>query len=210
MLVKDMQNIVSIQNLDKPKKKKKNNPKKKKEKSAKKKERQAKKSKRRGVAYGQKKEAEKLAQGMIHRNTALQLLGCEVKEEELVTNKDAVEETERAHLAALDAYDYENDQCASGYPYPSEHFFSFPNMRFPYECALGYPSRSPSPQTLEAYERERLVRQKEMAAKVAEEVAGMVALNREMARWNETAMAAIAIAARARRARAIFQKVMRK
>ena len=95
-----MQNIVSIQNLDKPKKKKKNNPKKKKEKSAKKKERQAKKSKRRGVAFGQKKEAEKLAQGMIHRNTALQLLGCEVKEEELVTNKDAVEETERAHFGS--------------------------------------------------------------------------------------------------------------
>ena len=77
-----MQNIVSIQNLDQPKNKinnpKKKNPKKKKEKSAKKKERQAKKSKRRGVAFGQKKEAEKLAQGMIHRNTALQLLSCDL------------------------------------------------------------------------------------------------------------------------------------
>lgn len=149
MLVKATPNIVSIQNWYKPKKiketfainpkKKKetlvNNPKKKKEKSAKKKERQAKKSERRGIAFGEKKEAERLAQGMIRRNAELQLLGCEVKEEELVTNKDAVEEAERAHLAALAAYEYENDQCASGYPF--EPFVFFPNIHSPYDCAQG-------------------------------------------------------------------------
>ena len=104
---------------DKPKKKTKktteilvNKTKKKKKRPAKNKEKQAEKSKHCMNAFGQKKEAEKLAQGMICRNAELQLLGCEVKEEELVTNKDAVEEAERAFWAAQIAFD--NDQCASG------------------------------------------------------------------------------------------------
>ena len=69
-------------------------------------------SKRRMNAFGQKKQAKKLAQDIIYHNAArLQLLGGEVKEEKLVTNK---EEAERAYLTAQNVHDSENDQCASG------------------------------------------------------------------------------------------------
>ena len=81
-----MQNLVDKSHKTKKKKKTLvNKPKKNRATSATKKEKQAKKSKHRGVAFGRKKEAKKLAQGMIHRNNELQLLGCEVKEEKLLT-----------------------------------------------------------------------------------------------------------------------------
>ena len=105
-------------------------------------------------------------------------------------------------------YKVREEECTTSIP-------DDPNCYIPSVCSSGYPSRSPSPngfwsrETVEAHKRERRIRQLEMDAKFAEDVAATIRSNQQE-RKEELAHAHKAgIAARARRARAVLNKAVK-
>ena len=127
--------------------------------------------------FQQKKRSDELAAGMSVRNAALEQLGYRVQEEE----------------------------CTTSIP-------DDPNCYIPSVCSSGYPSRSPSPngcwskEMVEAHKRERRIRQLEMEAKFAEDVAATIRSNQRERKEELAHVQKAGIAARARRARAVLNK----
>lgn len=143
-----------------------------------------------------KKEAERLANGMLIRNTALEQEGFLVDQDELITpvqdQAPAAEITKSQDGTKwMEIWNYENDQCASvGTPSSS------------------YPSRSPSPErlSLEALRRREATRKLQATQELDRHIEAL----RAQRMVDELQHAKASNVARARRARAIFERNIKK